>query len=104
MQVLIVYYSTYGNVFRMAQLVAEGVREVPGAEPLVRTVPELIPATVVASRPDMKAGRELQKDVPLGHGRRFPRGRGDRLRHAHPLRQRLVATQEPDRPTHRAVA
>ena len=31
MNVLIVYYSTYGNVYQMAQLVAEGVREVDGA-------------------------------------------------------------------------
>jgi NAD(P)H dehydrogenase (quinone) len=65
MKVLVVYYSTFGNVYRMAQLVAEGVREVKGAEPAIRTVPELIPASVIQSRPDMKAGRELQKDVPL---------------------------------------
>ena len=30
MKVLIVYYSTYGNVYKMAKLVAEGVREVKG--------------------------------------------------------------------------
>ena len=65
MNVLIVYYSTYGNVYKMAQLVAEGVRQVPGAEPVIRTVPELIPAEVIESRQDMKAGREMQKDVPL---------------------------------------
>jgi NAD(P)H dehydrogenase (quinone) len=65
MNVLIVYYSTYGNVYRMANLVAEGVREVPGAEPVIRTVPELIPPTFIDSRADMKAGRERQKDVPL---------------------------------------
>ena len=28
MKVLIVYYSTYGNVYRMAKLVADGVRQV----------------------------------------------------------------------------
>ena len=65
MKVIIVYYSTCGNVYKMAQLVAEGVRAVPGAEPLIRTVPELIPPEVIASRPDMQAGREMQKDVPL---------------------------------------
>jgi NAD(P)H dehydrogenase (quinone) len=65
MKVLIVYYSTYGNVFKMGQLVAEGVKEVEGAEPVIRTVPELIPDKVVQSRADMRAGRELQKDVPL---------------------------------------
>ena len=65
MKVLICYYSTYGNVFRMANLVAEGVGEVAGAEAVVRTVPELIPAHIVDGRADMKAGRALQKDVPL---------------------------------------
>jgi len=65
MKVLIVYYSTYGNVHKMAQLVAEGVKEVAGAEPVLRTVPELIPQTVIDSRADMKAGRDLVKAVPL---------------------------------------
>lgn len=65
MKVLIVYYSTYGNVYRMAQLVAEGVREVEGAEPVVRTVPELVPESVVQSRPDIQEGRRVQQDVPL---------------------------------------
>ncbi|MGC9197035.1 MAG: NAD(P)H:quinone oxidoreductase [Syntrophobacteraceae bacterium] len=65
MKVLIVYYSTYGNVFSMAKLVEEGVREVAGAEPVVRRVPELMPESIVDSNPDMKAGRDAQKQVPL---------------------------------------
>ena len=65
MKVLIVYYSTYGNVYKMAKLVEEGVTEVKGVEPLVRRVPELIPLSVIESREDMKAGREMQKDIPL---------------------------------------
>ena len=65
MKVLICYYSTYGNVYKMANLVAEGVSQVAGAEPVVRTVPELIPAAVIESRADMKAGRDVQKDIPL---------------------------------------
>jgi NAD(P)H dehydrogenase (quinone) len=65
MKLLIVYYSTYGNVYKMAQLIAEGAKEVQGVEPVIRTVPELIPAQVVESRADMKAGREMQEDVPL---------------------------------------
>src|SRR5947209_6470536 len=52
MKVLICYYSTYGNVYKMANLVAEGVSQVAGAEPVVRTVPELIPAAVIESRAD----------------------------------------------------
>ncbi|MGQ3685273.1 MAG: NAD(P)H:quinone oxidoreductase [Candidatus Loosdrechtia sp.] len=65
MKVLIVYYSTYGNVYKMTKLVAEGVKEVEGAEPLIRKVPELIPQSVIEPREDMRAGRNMQKDVPL---------------------------------------
>ena len=65
MKLLIVYYSTYGNVYKMAQLLGEGAKEVPGVEPVVRRVPELIPAQVIDSRPDMKAGCDLQQAVPL---------------------------------------
>ena len=65
MKVLIVYYSMYGNVFKMAGLVAEGVRQAPGVEPVVRTVKELVPDSVVQSDAGMRRGREMQKDVPL---------------------------------------
>lgn len=65
MKVLIVYYSTFGNTYKMALEVAEGVRTVSGAEPVIRTVPELIPEEIIQSREDIKRGKELQKDVPL---------------------------------------
>lgn len=65
MKVLIVYYSTYGHVYRMAAHVAEGVKEISGAEPVIRTVPELIPQSVIDSREDMRAGRVMQQGVPL---------------------------------------
>jgi len=65
MKVLIVYYSTYGHVYRMATLVAEGVKEIPDALPVIRKVPELIPKEVIDSREDMKAGSEMQRDVLL---------------------------------------
>jgi len=65
MKVLIVYYSTFGNTYKMALEIAEGVRQVPGAEPVIRTVPELIPEEIIQSREDIRRGKELQKDVPL---------------------------------------
>jgi NAD(P)H dehydrogenase (quinone) len=64
-KVLVVYYSMYGNTYRMAQAVAEGVREVEGTEVEVKTVPELIPDEVIQSNEGMKAAKELQKDVPI---------------------------------------
>ena len=65
MKVLIVYYSMYGNVYKMSKYVAEGVSQVKGVEPVIRTVKELIPETVIQSRDDLRRGREMQKDVPL---------------------------------------
>jgi NAD(P)H dehydrogenase (quinone) len=47
MKVLIVYYSMFGHVHRMAEAVAEGVREVPGAEAVLRRVPETLPEEVL---------------------------------------------------------
>ena len=47
MRVLILFYSLYGHVYRMAEAVAEGVREVPGAEAILRRVPETLPAEVI---------------------------------------------------------
>lgn len=41
-KVLILYYSAYGHTERMAQAVAEGVREA-GADADIKRVPELVP-------------------------------------------------------------
>ena len=47
MKVLIVYYSTYGHVHKMAEAIAEGVKEVTGAEAVMRRVPETLPDEVL---------------------------------------------------------
>jgi len=47
MKVLIVYYSTYGHVHQMAEAIAEGVRQIDGAEAVLRRVPETLPADVL---------------------------------------------------------
>jgi NAD(P)H dehydrogenase (quinone) len=43
MKVSIVFYSMYGHIYRMAEAMAEGVRQVPGAEAVLRRVPETLP-------------------------------------------------------------
>ena len=47
MKILIVFYSTYGHVHKMAQAVAEGAGQVAGAEVVMRWVPETLPAEVL---------------------------------------------------------
>ncbi|KPK88909.1 MAG: NAD(P)H-quinone oxidoreductase [Deltaproteobacteria bacterium SM23_61] len=47
MKVLVVFYSMYGHVYRMAGAIAEGVKQVPGAEGILRRVPETLPEEVL---------------------------------------------------------
>jgi NAD(P)H dehydrogenase (quinone) len=39
MKVLVLFYSTYGHVYRLAQAIADGAREVPGVDVVVERVP-----------------------------------------------------------------
>jgi NAD(P)H dehydrogenase (quinone) len=47
MRVLVLFYSTYGHVYRMAQAVAEGAGEVAGAEVVLKRVPETLPPDII---------------------------------------------------------
>jgi NAD(P)H dehydrogenase (quinone) len=63
-RVKIVFYSMYGHIYRMAEAVAEGVREVPGAEAVLLQVPELVSAEALAKSGADKA-REAFAHVPV---------------------------------------
>ena len=45
-KVLVLYYSTYGHLEKLAEAAAEGVRSIPRAEVTVKRVPELMPPDV----------------------------------------------------------
>lgn len=47
MKVLVVFYSTYGHIYQMAQAVVEGAKQVAGAEVELRRVPETLPDGVL---------------------------------------------------------
>jgi NAD(P)H dehydrogenase (quinone) len=47
MKILVVYYSMYGHILKMAEAVAEGAAEVPGARVEIRRTPETLPDTVL---------------------------------------------------------
>ena len=63
-KVLVLYYSSYGHVERMAQAEAEGAREVAGTEVVVKRVPELMPEDVAR-----KAGVKLDQPAPIAEPR-----------------------------------
>lgn len=58
-KILVLYYSTYGHVERMAEAAAEGARSA-GAEVDVKRVPELMPPEVA-----QKAGAKLDQKAPI---------------------------------------
>jgi NAD(P)H dehydrogenase (quinone) len=64
MKVMIVYYSMYGHIHRMAEAVAEGVREVSGAEALMRRVPETLPEEVLKKMGALEAQKGFA-NVPV---------------------------------------
>ena len=59
MKVLVVYYSTYGHVHKMAEAVAEGVKEVSGTEVALRRVPETLPPEVLEKMGAVEAQKSL---------------------------------------------
>ena len=64
MKVLVVYYSTYGHVHKMAEAIAEGVSQVDGAEAVLRRVPETLPDDVLAKMGAVDAQKALAH-VPI---------------------------------------
>jgi len=64
MKVLIVFYSTYGHIFKMAEAVAEGAKEVTGAEVKILRVPETLPEEVLEKMGAVDAQKAFSH-VPL---------------------------------------
>ena len=63
-KVQIVFYSMYGHLYKMAEAVAAGAREVEGVEVELLQVPELMPEEALV-RSGAKAAREAFAHVPL---------------------------------------
>jgi NAD(P)H dehydrogenase (quinone) len=64
MEVLIVYYSTYGHVHKMAEAIAEGVGEVDGAQAVTRRVPETLSDEVLEKLGAVDA-QQAMSHVPI---------------------------------------
>lgn len=63
MNVQIVFYSMYGHVYRLAEAVAEGAREVAGAEVTLYQVAELVPDQALEAS-GAKAARQGFAAIP----------------------------------------
>jgi NAD(P)H dehydrogenase (quinone) len=63
-KVQVVFYSMYGHIYRMAEAIAEGAREVAGADVSIHQVAELTPDEVL-EKSGAKAARVAFAHVPL---------------------------------------
>ena len=61
-RILVLYYSTWGHVERMAEAEAEGARAVPGTTVDIKRVPELMPSETLAA---MHA--KVSQPAPIAH-------------------------------------
>jgi NAD(P)H dehydrogenase (quinone) len=59
-KILVLYYSMYGHIETLAKSIADGAREVEGAEVIIKRVPELIPEDVA-----QKHGAKTNQAAPI---------------------------------------
>jgi len=64
MKVLIVFYSMYGHIYKMAQAISEGAKEVPGAEVTLRRVPETLSEEVLGKMGALEAQKSMA-NIPV---------------------------------------
>ena len=63
-KVQVIFYSIYGHIYKMAQAVAEGAKQVPGTEVSLYQVAELIPDDVL-EKYGAKAAKAAFSKVPV---------------------------------------
>ncbi|MBI5666169.1 MAG: NAD(P)H:quinone oxidoreductase [Nitrospirae bacterium] len=59
MKVLVVYYSMYGHIHRMAEAIVEGAKSVEGAAVEIRRVPETLPLEVLQKMGAVEAQKQF---------------------------------------------
>jgi NAD(P)H dehydrogenase (quinone) len=64
MKLLVVFYSLYGHIYRMAQAEAEGAAEIGGAEVYLFRVPETLPRGVLEKMGAVEA-QETMAHIPI---------------------------------------
>ena len=70
MKIQVIFYSMYGHIYQMAEAVAQGAREVEGAEVSLYQVAELVPDAAL-ERTGAKAARAAFAQIPLAEPARL---------------------------------
>lgn len=64
MKLNVIFYSMYGHIYKMAEAVAEGAKEVKGADVTLYQVPETLPADVIVKMGAAEAKKKFSH-VPV---------------------------------------
>ena len=59
MKILVVFYSTYGHIYKMVEAIAEGAQKIKGAEVVIRRVPETLPQVVLEKMGALEAQKQF---------------------------------------------
>ncbi|WP_333645994.1 NAD(P)H:quinone oxidoreductase [Candidatus Binatus sp.] len=70
-KVQVIFYSMYGHIYKMAEAITAGVREVPGVEVSLYQVPELV-ADAVLERSGAKKARDAFAHIPIATVNQLP--------------------------------
>ena len=58
-KILVIHYSMYGHIYKMAEAVAEGIRNVAGCEAVIKRVPETLPDEVLGMMGALEAKKSM---------------------------------------------
>lgn len=64
-KILVLFYSFTGKTAKLAQYIAEGAKEINGAEVEIKQVPELIPQEFFEDKPELKRAKESFANIPV---------------------------------------
>jgi NAD(P)H dehydrogenase (quinone) len=64
MKVSVIFYSSYGHMYKMAQAAADGAKEVDGADVTIYRVPEILSEEVLEQMGSLEFQKQIQ-DVPV---------------------------------------
>jgi len=64
MKALVVYYSLYGHIYKMAQAIAQGVKELSGSTVEIKRVPETLPEDIIEKMGALEAQKTMSH-IPI---------------------------------------
>ena len=70
-KIQVIFYSMYGHIYKMAEAIAAGAREVEGAQVDIYQVAELVPESTL-ERMGAKAARQVFAHIPLAKVEQLP--------------------------------